>query len=88
MSVILCAHRNAHSSVVGVVNEIIIIIIITSTNLCSGDMFDAEGGGEEPEWVQKEREQFKNYRDKDGNGYLDKEEVRILNYRFHLILIT
>ena len=24
----LCAHRNAHSSVVGVVNEIIIIIII------------------------------------------------------------
>ena len=28
MSVMLCAHRNAHSSVVGVVNEIIIIIII------------------------------------------------------------
>ncbi|XP_043193940.1 calumenin-like [Amphibalanus amphitrite] len=40
-----------------------------------GDMFDAAGGGEEPEWVQKEREQFKNYRDKDGNGYLDKEEI-------------
>ena len=28
MSVMLCAHRNAHSSVVGVFNEIIIIIII------------------------------------------------------------
>ena len=28
MSVMLCAHRNAHSSVVGVVNEIIIIVII------------------------------------------------------------
>ena len=28
VSVMLCAHRNAHSSVVGVVNEIIIIIII------------------------------------------------------------
>ena len=40
-----------------------------------GDMFDAAAGGEEPEWVQKEREQFKNYRDKDGNGYLDKDEV-------------
>ncbi|XP_037070428.1 calumenin-B-like [Pollicipes pollicipes] len=40
-----------------------------------GDMFDGEAGGEEPDWVQKEREQFKSYRDKDGNGYLDKEEV-------------
>ena len=30
----LCAHRNAHSSVVGVVNEIIIIIIITSKTPC------------------------------------------------------
>ena len=37
MSVMLCAHRNAHSSVVGVVNEIIIkiiiIIIITLTHV-------------------------------------------------------
>ena len=32
-------------------------------------------GGEEPEWLQSEREQFKNYRDKDGNGRLDIEEV-------------
>lgn len=38
-------------------------------------MFDNEAG-DEPEWVAKEREQFKSYRDKDGNGYLDKEEVR------------
>ncbi len=32
-------------------------------------------GGEEPEWLQSERDQFKNYRDKDGNGRLDIEEV-------------
>jgi len=40
-----------------------------------GDMFDGGEGGEEPDWVTNEREQFKNFRDKDGNGYLDKEEV-------------
>ena len=33
MSVMLCAHRNAHSSVVGVVNEIIIIIIMARYGL-------------------------------------------------------
>ncbi len=32
-------------------------------------------GGEEPEWLQSEREQFKSYRDKDGNGRLDLEEI-------------
>jgi len=40
-----------------------------------GDMFDGGEGGEEPDWVTNEREQFKNFRDKDGNGHLDKEEV-------------
>ena len=33
MSVMLCAHRNAHSSVVGVFNEIIIIIIMGPLNI-------------------------------------------------------
>lgn len=27
-----------------------------------GDMYRPEDGGEEPEWVQNEREQFTNYR--------------------------
>ena len=29
-----------------------------------------------PEWVQREREQFHTYRDKNGDGYLDREEIR------------
>ena len=33
-----------------------------------------EGEGE-PEWVKNEKEQFSMYRDKDGDGVLDFEEV-------------
>lgn len=29
-----------------------------------------------PDWVVREREQFKNFRDKNGDGYLDKNEIR------------
>lgn len=29
-----------------------------------------------PEWVTREREQFQTYRDKNGDGYLDKAEIR------------
>lgn len=39
-----------------------------------GDMYGGEGG-EEPDWVKNEREQFQNFRDKDGDGYMDQEEV-------------
>jgi hypothetical protein len=28
-----------------------------------------------PEWVRSEKEQFSAYRDKDGDGFLDKDEV-------------
>ncbi|XP_034937858.1 calumenin-A [Chelonus insularis] len=35
-----------------------------------------EEEGEEPEWVKNEREQFSNYRDKDGNGFMDNEEIK------------
>jgi len=31
--------------------------------------------GEEPEWVTNEKKQFKDYRDKNGDGKMDKEEV-------------
>ena len=29
-----------------------------------------------PEWVSKEREQFRNYRDKNHDGFLDRDEIR------------
>lgn len=35
-----------------------------------------ENADEEPEWVKNERKQFKNYRDKNKDGGLDKGEVR------------
>ena len=38
-------------------------------------MLDESEGGEEPEWVQHERETFKDARDKNGDGFLDVEEV-------------
>ncbi|RUS89550.1 hypothetical protein EGW08_002668 [Elysia chlorotica] len=40
---------------------------------------DHEEGGdkeEEPDWVRTEREQFANFRDKNHDGHLDKEEIR------------
>lgn len=41
-----------------------------------GDMYRGEEGDPEPEWVQNEREQFTTYRDKDGDGFMDAEEVK------------
>ena len=38
-------------------------------------MFDGSEG-EEPEWVQHERETFKTVRDANGDGFMDFEEVR------------
>jgi len=32
--------------------------------------------GEEPEWVTNEKKQFKEFRDKNGDGKMDKEEVK------------
>jgi len=41
-----------------------------------GDLWpEEERGGEEPEWLKTEREQFTAHRDKDKNGFMDKEEV-------------
>ena len=40
------------------------------------DEDDEHDGDGEPEWVRTERDQFANYRDKDGNGMLDKEEIK------------
>ncbi|XP_075234695.1 calumenin B scf [Lycorma delicatula] len=41
-----------------------------------GDMFRGSEGESEPEWVQNEKEQFSTYRDKDGDGFMDQEEVK------------
>ncbi|CAH0560420.1 unnamed protein product [Brassicogethes aeneus] len=41
-----------------------------------GDMYRTEEGEEEPEWVKGERDQFNTYRDKDGDGFMDEEEVK------------
>ncbi|XP_046431663.1 calumenin [Neodiprion fabricii] len=41
-----------------------------------GDMYRGGADEEEPEWVKNEREQFSTYRDKDGDGFMDVEEVK------------
>jgi Ca2+-binding EF-hand superfamily protein len=42
-----------------------------------GDMYRAsEDETDEPDWVRNEREAFKTYRDKDGDGFLNAEEVK------------
>jgi Ca2+-binding EF-hand superfamily protein len=42
-----------------------------------GDMYRAsEDETDEPDWVKNEREAFKTFRDKDGDGFLNPEEVK------------
>ena len=40
------------------------------------DEDDDKTGDGEPEWVRTEREQFANFRDKNNDGKLDKQEIR------------
>lgn len=40
-----------------------------------GDLFPGVEPNEEPNFIISEKEQFKTYRDKDGDGYLDIGEV-------------
>lgn len=44
--------------------------------LLLGDMYNQEGDATEPEWVKTEREQFTEFRDKNKDGKMDKEETR------------
>jgi len=39
------------------------------------DLFPGVEPNEEPNFIISEKEQFKTYRDKDGDGYLDIAEV-------------
>ncbi|XP_018581593.1 calumenin-like [Scleropages formosus] len=41
-----------------------------------GDMYNHEGDSQEPEWVKTEREQFAEFRDKNKDGKMDKEETK------------
>lgn len=41
-----------------------------------GDMYNQEGDDSEPEWVTTEREQFTEFRDKNKDGKMDKEETK------------
>jgi len=41
-----------------------------------GDMFNPANGEEEPEWVETEKRQFREYRDKNGDGKLGLDEVK------------
>lgn len=42
----------------------------------AGDMYNQEGDATEPEWVKTEREQFTEFRDKNKDGKMDKDETR------------
>lgn len=39
-------------------------------------MYSQDGDADEPEWVKTEREQFVEFRDKNRDGKMDKEETK------------
>ena len=39
--------------------------------------FQPQEGEQEPEWVTIEKDQFTNVRDKNKDGFLDKQEVKL-----------
>merc|ERR1712080_279224 len=50
---------------------------LISMNEYIGDMYHADSDDDlEPDWVTSEKEQFKEYRDKNGDGFMDAEEVK------------
>ena len=55
----------------------IIYISIIFKIIVIGDLWPEEDREKEaePEWVKSEKEQFKDYRDKNKDGKMDKEEV-------------
>lgn len=46
------------------------------TYVCPGDMYNHEADSKEPDWVKTEREQFAEFRDKNKDGKMDKEETK------------
>lgn len=47
-------------------------------------MYKGTEGEEEPEWVKNEKEQFSLYRDKDGDGFLNADEVNCVYNSFNI----
>lgn len=45
-------------------------------SFCPGDMFNHDNEADEPDWVKTEREQFVEFRDKNRDGKMDKEETK------------
>ncbi len=50
-------------------------LIFTHLTWFVGDMYTSEGDEEDPEWVATERQQFSEFRDKNKDGKMDKEET-------------
>lgn len=51
-------------------------------------MYKGNEGEEEPEWVKNEKEQFSLYRDKDGDGFLNADEVSwVYTYILYILYI-
>ena len=50
-------------------------------------MYHAEEGEELPEWVKNEQENFQLHRDKDGDGFMDNDEVIKIFY-FEIFSLT
>uniref|UniRef100_A0A3P8UT21 Reticulocalbin-3 n=1 Tax=Cynoglossus semilaevis TaxID=244447 RepID=A0A3P8UT21_CYNSE len=54
----------------------IVVLVSANKGALASDMYNQEGDGTEPEWVKTEREQFTEFRDKNKDGKMDKEETR------------
>lgn len=52
-----------------------------------GDLFPGVEPDEEPNFVISEKEQFKTYRDKDGDGFLDIGEVSVFFGEFFCLIV-
>ena len=52
--------------------------MIYLTLLFKGDLYpeSEREKGQEPEWVTNEKKQFKEFRDKNGDGKMDQKEVK------------
>lgn len=50
--------------------------VLYASILHTGDMYSHDGNVDEPEWVKTEREQFVEFRDKNRDGKMDKEETK------------
>ncbi len=75
----LCVFKRDWNGQKSVVSCLVYWFCITFSLVCvcfSGDMYSQSGDPNEPEWVKTEREQFIEFRDKNKDGRMDKDETR------------